>query len=324
MNKFHIIVVDDDANAAKAFAELIEAKLKIPVYSEADPNEVLKIISQNETKVVILDQRMPLMNGTELYKRIKEINPFVKALMLTGEADRQEVADAISKLKYFDYIEKNDIRDLPNKVISALSAYERMVADKHSTSITINRWNLWRTRFFTRRYEIISIEEVSNNVVFSNKWKVKFELIATEQEVEDSYEYEDDLIIGDEFELKTNIASSITAKVLPTLKSDINAAITKRYNLTSEKKSKKSKRNKRTFRLQDGVVNGKSAIKKLFEYTPVYVHYRLVLKKECRLCRQISIIPLDVYKRIPIIATRVKIFYSDETKQIINTDNISI
>ena len=107
---------------------------------------------------------------------------------------------------------KRMIRDLPSKVMSALSAYERKIADKHSASITINRWNLLKTRFFTRRYEIISIEEVNNNVVFDNKWKVKLELIATEQEVEDSYEYEDDLIIGDEFEVKANIASSITAK----------------------------------------------------------------------------------------------------------------
>lgn len=324
MNKFHIIVVDDDANAAKAFAELIEAKLRVPVHSEANPDEVLQIVRRHETKVVVLDQRMPLMNGTELYKRIKEINPFVVALMLTGEADRQEVADAISKLKYFDYIDKNDISGLPGKVISALSAYERKLVDKHCTSITINRWNLWKTRFFTRRYEIVSIEEVSNNLVFNNKWKVKLELIATEQEVEDSYEYEDDLIIGDELEVKANIASSITARLLPTLKSDINTALTKRYNLTKEKKSKKSKRNKRIFKLQDGIENGKSAIKKLFEYAPIYVHYRIIIKKECRLCRQTSIIPLDVYKRIPSIATRVKIFYSDGTKDTINTDNISI
>lgn len=104
MNKFHVIVVDDDADAAKAFAELIEAKLHIPVHSEANPDEVLQIIKQYETKVVVLDQRMPNMNGSELYKQIKEINPFVIALMLTGEADRQEVADAIYKLEYFGYI----------------------------------------------------------------------------------------------------------------------------------------------------------------------------------------------------------------------------
>lgn len=324
MNKFHIIVVDDDADAAKAFAELIAAKLHIPVHSETNPDEVLQIVRQHETKVVVLDQRMPNMNGTELYKRIKEINPFVIALMLTGEADRQEVADAISKLKYYDYIDKKDIRDLPSKVMSALSAYERKIADKHSASITINRWNLLKTRFFTRRYEIISIEEVNNNVVFDNKWKVKLELIATEQEVEDSYEYEDDLIIGDEFEVKANIASSITAKILPTLKSEINTALTKKYHLTREKKSKQSKRNKRIYRLQDGIANGQSAIKKLFEYAPLYVHYRIIIKRKCRLCGQISIIPLDVYKQVASIATRVKIFYADGSNQTINTDNISI
>ena len=38
-NNYQVIVVDDDKQAARAFAELIEAKLKISVRSETEPNE---------------------------------------------------------------------------------------------------------------------------------------------------------------------------------------------------------------------------------------------------------------------------------------------
>lgn len=62
MNKFHVIVVDDDNDAAKTFAELIEARLKIPVHPESNPDTVLQIVKMQEIKVVVLDQRMPNMS----------------------------------------------------------------------------------------------------------------------------------------------------------------------------------------------------------------------------------------------------------------------
>lgn len=324
MNKFHVIVVDDDNDAAKTFAELIEARLKIPVHPESNPDTVLQIVKMQEIKVVVLDQRMPNMTGTELYRQILEINPHIVALMLTGEADRKEVAYAMGGLKYFDYIEKNDIQTLPNKVISALSFYEKRIADQQSTSIPLCRLNIFRNRLFTRQYEIVSIEIIDNNFIFENKWEVKHELLASEQEIEDFYEYEEDLIIGEEFEIKSNATSAIASKIIPTIKTEINSALVKKFGTTNKKHTKKNNRNKRVYKLQEGVPEGTKVIKKVFEYTPVYVHYRIIVKKRCRLCGMIEIYPLDVYKRIPSVATRVKIFYSNQEKQIIYTDNISI
>ena len=50
-NNYQVIVVDDDKQAARAFAELIEAKLKISVRSETEPNEVLKLVAGENIKV---------------------------------------------------------------------------------------------------------------------------------------------------------------------------------------------------------------------------------------------------------------------------------
>ena len=72
-NNYQVIVVDDGKQAARAFAELIEAKLKISVRSETEPNEVLKLVAGENIKVIVLDQRMPELSGTELYKKIKNI-----------------------------------------------------------------------------------------------------------------------------------------------------------------------------------------------------------------------------------------------------------
>ena len=321
---FQIIVVDDDEDAAKTFAELIETKLKIPVISESNPSTVLQIVRQESIKIVVLDQRMPAMSGTELYKEIKKINPYIVALMLTGEADRKEVRYAMSTLGYFDCVEKNDIQILPNKVISALAAYEVGLAKNQNTPIPLYRWNIYKNRLFSKIYEIISVEKLCENFIFDQKWKLKYELSASKEEVEDSYEYEDELIIQDSCEIKTNNLHSFTSKVLPTLKTEINSVLSNQLTATNKRRSKRTERNKRTYRLQDGVEEGKSAVKKIFEYTPIYIQFRILLRKTCRICNHIEIVPMEVYKRIPYVATRVRIYYSDGSKREINTENIAI
>ena len=148
-NSYQVIVVDDDKQAARAFAELIEAKLKIPVKPETEPNEVLKLVAGENIKVIVLDQRMPELSGTELYKKIKNINPHIVALMLTGEAERKEVCDAIS-IGYLDCIvEKNDIQSLPNKVVIALAEYEkRLIKEEKTLSIPPLSLEFHQKRFF--------------------------------------------------------------------------------------------------------------------------------------------------------------------------------
>ena len=78
MNKeahVEILVVDDNLEAAKSFAELIEASLQIRTLPESNPDEVLDKVRNENIKVVVLDQRMPRISGTELYKKITFNSP---------------------------------------------------------------------------------------------------------------------------------------------------------------------------------------------------------------------------------------------------------
>ena len=71
--------------------------------------------------------------------------------------------------------------------------------------------------------------------------------------------------------------------------------------------------------LQDG-----KAIRKIFERSPVYVKYNVLIRKTCRFCNSTEIIPLEVCKRKPYVSTRVRIYYSDGRNTQINTGIISI
>lgn len=98
-----VLVVDDDLTAAQTFSELIATKYRFRTEAYSNLEKVLEVVRTGTVKVAVLDERMPDMNGTDLFKKIHQINPNIKAVLLTGEADRLDIMKA-AKLGYSDYL----------------------------------------------------------------------------------------------------------------------------------------------------------------------------------------------------------------------------
>jgi YesN/AraC family two-component response regulator len=98
-----ILVVDDD----EAFRE--ELKASLTEYDTIDaPNgqEALKILSKpNEIDLVLLDMKMPGLNGTEILKLIKKRESDLGVIMVTGYASKDTAIDAL-RGQADDYLEK--------------------------------------------------------------------------------------------------------------------------------------------------------------------------------------------------------------------------
>lgn len=321
-SRVEILVVDDNLEAAKSFAELIEASLQIRTLPESDPEEVLDKVRNENIKVVVLDQRMPRISGTELYKKISFINPFVKAIMLTGEADRREVADAINNLKYVGFLEKSEIGSLQSKVINAYAKYEVDVARDSLTKKHLWVLNPFKNCFYTIRYDICSIKQVNKHFVFPDRWQTRFILDCDEKEEEETIEFENEIIISSDIELKDTFSS--TLNILPTFKSSIDTAISQKYGLKTKVNRKKKKVEKKKYRLQDNAESGKTAEKKVYEHAPVYMEFQLLVKKQCRICGQCEMIPVTAYKSAMKEATRVTIYYSDSTSTTVDTGDVNV
>ena len=70
-----------------------------------DGQEALDIVKSKKPEIVLLDLRMPGMQGMEVLRRVKRDHPYVQVIILTGhgsEADR-ELAE---ELGAFDYLQK--------------------------------------------------------------------------------------------------------------------------------------------------------------------------------------------------------------------------
>ena len=100
-----ILIVDDVEVAANDFAALIKANLRFNVIAVSTSVEAIEVVKKHNIRVVVLDQVMPGKKGTDLYKEIKNINPSIKAIMLTGEASSDEVGLAM-RLGFSNYLNK--------------------------------------------------------------------------------------------------------------------------------------------------------------------------------------------------------------------------
>ena len=97
MNKIKVLVVDDQTELADEIAEILTTDDKLEVVATAqDGFDALNKMSQTQADVVLLDIRMPNMNGVVATQRIKAEYPQSKVLILTTFDDSDYILNAIN------------------------------------------------------------------------------------------------------------------------------------------------------------------------------------------------------------------------------------
>lgn len=100
-----VLWVDDDAYILSSARRLL-ALHGFEVLTTENPEETLKILSENNVSVLISDQRMPKMTGIEVLKLAKEKFPEITRLMVTGFFDKELLEEAINTAGVFRFINK--------------------------------------------------------------------------------------------------------------------------------------------------------------------------------------------------------------------------
>ena len=117
-----ILIVDDEQDIISVFKMVLEMNdFEVDAYN--DPLLALSNFKQNTYDLVILDIRMPDMDGFELYKKIRMVDDKVKVCFMTAFDDyRQEFKKSFPMLDEIKcFIRKpNAIEDLVNHVATIL------------------------------------------------------------------------------------------------------------------------------------------------------------------------------------------------------------
>ena len=113
-----VLLIDDETEFVSALAE----RLRLRNYSARavyPAEDALEIVRSDMPDVVLLDFRMPGMDGVEVLKRIKEIDSTIEVIMLTGHGDIQSIEEAVNGGAYEYIMKPINIKDLIVKIDSA-------------------------------------------------------------------------------------------------------------------------------------------------------------------------------------------------------------
>ncbi|MFQ5797369.1 MAG: response regulator [Bacteroidota bacterium] len=120
-DKKKILVVDDeDALRTVLSSEL--AGEGYEVETAADGDEAMNVVQMKPFDLVLLDIKMPKVDGFEVLKFLKSKYPDIKVIMLTGFADLKNAIES-KKLGAEDFVSK------PYDLVDLLTTIERVVSE---------------------------------------------------------------------------------------------------------------------------------------------------------------------------------------------------
>ena len=125
MEKMRILLVDDEERFLVTTQKLL-AKKGIDALTASGGAQALDILNSRNVHVVILDVKMPGMDGNETLKEIKTRFPMVEVIMLTGHATVESAIDGL-KSGATDYLMKpTGIDELIGKATEAFEKRQRL------------------------------------------------------------------------------------------------------------------------------------------------------------------------------------------------------
>jgi two-component system response regulator (stage 0 sporulation protein F) len=99
------ILIVDDEEKIRTLLEKFLTKKGYQALTATNGQEAIEKVKTDSPLVVLLDIRMPGMDGLAAMKKIKEVSPKTGVIMITGVKD-EEVAKKAMELEAFDYITK--------------------------------------------------------------------------------------------------------------------------------------------------------------------------------------------------------------------------
>ena len=102
--KHSIMCVDDEQDVLDSLFDTFMDKYNVKTVN--DSTKALDLFKQEDFSLVITDQRMPEMTGTDLLAEIHKIKPICKKILLTGYADINAAIDAINLGSVDKYLSK--------------------------------------------------------------------------------------------------------------------------------------------------------------------------------------------------------------------------
>ena len=100
-----ILLVDDEENALRALTRFL-LDTDYTIITASSGAEGLALLDTHEVSVIVSDQRMPEMNGSEFLTRSRDKAPDATRILLTAYSDMNDTIDAINRGAIYKFVHK--------------------------------------------------------------------------------------------------------------------------------------------------------------------------------------------------------------------------
>ncbi|MBW1867639.1 MAG: response regulator [Deltaproteobacteria bacterium] len=129
MSLVNVLLVDDEVPFVETMTKRLNRR-DIDILAAHSGSEALDLLEQNSRiEVVILDVKMPGMDGMETLQEIRKRYPLVEVIMLTGHATVESGIDGM-KMGAFDYLMKPCDMDILVSKVGEAAAKKRQHEEK--------------------------------------------------------------------------------------------------------------------------------------------------------------------------------------------------
>jgi DNA-binding response OmpR family regulator len=126
-----VLIVDDEKNIRLTLSQSLES-LELETDTAVNGEEALAKLKEKDYSLILLDLRMPGMDGMEVLRRLREIRPDIRVIIITAYGTIESAVDAM-KLGAVDFIQKpfspKEIRELVSQVMDREKLDEQKAVD---------------------------------------------------------------------------------------------------------------------------------------------------------------------------------------------------
>ena len=123
-----ILVIGDELDNALLFRDALQTTNGFTIFAFTDPKAAFEhfALNREDYTLTISDLRMPSINGLELIKKIKELNPYIRTILMTAFATNDDLFQEYAKKELINgFLEKPiHLDDLRVEVNNQLHTYE--------------------------------------------------------------------------------------------------------------------------------------------------------------------------------------------------------
>lgn len=165
-DKKDLLIIDDEIDVLNTLKRVFYKEYNVHV--SQSPKEAFKIMEKFNIKVILCDQQMPEMKGTEFFIIVKDMYPSVIRMLVTGYSDLSDAIKSINEGQIFRYLTKPwNLYELKSSVKEAFE--KNAIINENATMVeTLKNTNIIlkdKVRVRTAQLEVknVELERISND-----------------------------------------------------------------------------------------------------------------------------------------------------------------